>query len=76
LYESKQRTPSLDLLMRLIEKFNLDANWLLASNDQAVNFHDNSSCNIAALKTDNYYTVSSDKLSEIEKKLDIILTKL
>ncbi len=76
LYESGQRTPSIDFLKRLIEQFNLDANWLLSNNEQTIYFNDNSSCNIAALKTDNYYTVSSERLQEIEKKLDNILNKL
>ncbi len=76
-YESNSRTPSLDLLKRLIERFDLDANWLLSGNsEQTVHFNDNSSCNIAALKTDNYYGDSSEKLSEIEKKLEIIISKL
>lgn len=76
-YESNQRTPSIDLLTRLIEKFNLDANWLLCdSNEQTVHFNDNSSCNIAALKAENYHAIPSEKLIELEKKLELILAKL
>ena len=76
LYESSQRTPSIEFLMLLIEKFKLDANWLLNNSEQTINFNDISSCNIAALKTDNYYAISSEKLIEIESKLDSILKKL
>lgn len=73
-YESNNRIPSIDLLKRLIEKFSLDANWLLSStSEQTINFNDNSSCNVAALKTENYI-VSSDHLSSLEKKLDTIIS--
>jgi transcriptional regulator with XRE-family HTH domain len=76
-YESNSRIPSLPLLQTLIEHFKLDANWLLADNTgQTVNFNDNSSCNIAALKTENYYSVSTEKISEILNKLDLVISKL
>ncbi len=77
LFETNKRRPSIDQFKILIDRFNLDANWLLSSNeDQVVNFYENSSCNIAALKTENYYSIPSDKIALIETKLDLILSKL
>ncbi len=76
-YETNARKPSIDQIKILVERFNLDANWLLSNNeDQIVNFYDQSSCNIAALKAENYYSVSSDKIADIENKLDLIISKL
>ena len=66
-FETNHRKPSIDQIKILIEHFNLDANWLLSSNeDQIVNFNDNSTCNIAALKTDNYYAMPSTFFSNFE----------
>ncbi|MEQ1554645.1 MAG: helix-turn-helix transcriptional regulator [Ferruginibacter sp.] len=76
-YETNARKPSIDQIKILVERFNLDANWLLSNNeDQIVNFYDQSTCNIAALKTENYYSISSDKIADIENKLDLIISKL
>lgn len=68
LYESNRRNPSLDFLMRVIEKFSLDANWLFCEQ------------NIDYYKIDQYQKESNDelffqRLTEIEKKLDLILDK-
>ncbi len=63
-YESNQRTPSFDLLKRLIGKFNLDASWLLSTND----------CQ-TVLKNDTPVDVA-EKLLNIEKKIDEILSKI
>ncbi|MBN8834548.1 MAG: hypothetical protein ABS68_00360 [Niastella sp. SCN 39-18] len=72
-YENNNRIPSLDLLKRLIEQFDLDANWLLSgSTEQVVNFNDNSSCNIVSLKTENYHQ-PFDQFEKLEKKVDNIL---
>ena len=76
-YETNIRLPSIDQLKILIEHFKLDANWLLSSNeDQVINFYDNSSCNIAALKAENYYSISAEKITELESKLDLIISQL
>lgn len=73
LYESNQRTPSIDFLMRLIEKFSLDANWLLCEQD--VEFYNNIRHNIETLKIDSDHREVSEKLKAIEQKLDMILQK-
>jgi transcriptional regulator with XRE-family HTH domain len=76
-YETNLRKPSIDQLKILIDHFNLDANWLLSSNeDQIINFYDHSSCNIATLKAENYYSISADKIADIENKLNLIIAKL
>lgn len=73
-YESNQRTPSIDLLKRLIEKFNLDANWLLLpTNDQTNN---DQLKNSDSIKINNQYPLSQETLGEIVKKIDEILSKL
>jgi transcriptional regulator with XRE-family HTH domain len=77
LFETNMRKPSIDQLKILIERFNLDANWLFSNNDeQVVNFYDQSSCNIAAFKAENYYSIPSDKITEIDNKLNLIISKL
>lgn len=77
-YESNSRIPSLNLVVRLIEIFSLDANWLLSSDsDQTVQFCNNNPSDIVApIKTENCHYKSSDKLLEIERKLQIIISKL
>jgi len=72
-YENNNRVPSLDLLKRLIDQFDLDANWLLSgSTEQVVNFNDNSTCNIVSLKTENFHQ-SNERLEKIEEKVDDLL---
>ena len=73
-YENNNRVPSIDLLKRLIDQFDLDANWLLSgSTEQVVNFNDNSSCNIVSLKTENF-NHPYDHFEQLQKKVDDILT--
>ncbi|MFN0082188.1 MAG: helix-turn-helix domain-containing protein [Ferruginibacter sp.] len=77
IFETNIRKPSINQLKILTEHFNLDANFLLPNNEeQVVNFNDQSSCNIAALKAENYYSISSDKIADIENKLNLIISKL
>jgi transcriptional regulator with XRE-family HTH domain len=77
LFETNKRRPSIDQLKILVERFNLDANWLLSNNeDQIINFYENSTCNIAALKAENYYSISSEKIADLENKLNLIISKL
>jgi transcriptional regulator with XRE-family HTH domain len=77
LFETNKRRPSIDQLKILLDRFNLDANWLFSnSEEQIVNFYDQSTCNIAALKAENYYSISSEKITDIENKLDLIISKL
>lgn len=75
-FENNNRIPSLDIIKRLVEKFNLDANWLLSSTqDQTNNFMDNSSCQIAFLKTEKFY-LGSDYIEDLNKKLDLLIDLL
>ena len=67
LFESNRRTPSIDFLMRLIEKFSLDANWLLSEHE--VEFYDNIKDNIETLKMGDNASFFSEKLKAIEQKL-------
>ncbi len=67
-YESNQRTPSIEMLKRLIEKFDLDANWLLSTNNEiTVNFNEGIAHNTATLKAENFYNVPNERLLKIEK---------
>jgi transcriptional regulator with XRE-family HTH domain len=76
LFETNKRRPSIDQLKILVDRFKLDANWLFSNNDeQVINFYDQSSCNIAALKAENYYSISSDEIADIKNKLDFIISK-
>lgn len=70
-YESNARIPSMDLLKRIIERFNLDANWLILDTlEQSTNFTGNIST--AGLNDINL----AEKLSDIDRKFEIIISKL
>jgi transcriptional regulator with XRE-family HTH domain len=65
MYESNQRTPTIDIIQRVVETFDVELQWLIdAQKNKVVLESGNTNNGNGLVKTENYYAVPKDLLDK------------